>query len=137
MKKKMEEAEFPFVGYKVSKVWHKKQGRFYACLYSKNKSQKRKTISWARFLMSVFLGRFLDRGEHVDHKNNVKSDDRIENLQILTQAENSKKSAKGRTMIDLICAFCGKSFQREKRQLKKTTIGHFCNKKCLSQQLKK
>lgn len=49
----------------------------------------------------------------------------IENLQILTCAENVKKSAKGRTVITLNCDNCGKQFEREIRQFKKNEFKLF------------
>jgi hypothetical protein len=53
---------------------------------------ERKTISYARYLMSTHLGRLLTDEEHVDHINDIKLDDRIENLQILSQKENNIKA---------------------------------------------
>lgn len=64
-------------------------GRKYLCLYNGRKD--RTIISHARYLMSVSLGRFLRADEHVDHKDDDCSNDSIDNLQILTQAENNAK----------------------------------------------
>ena len=46
---------------------------------------------YARYLMAVKLGRFLTSDEQVDHIDNDRTNDVIENLQILTQEENIKK----------------------------------------------
>lgn len=48
---------------------------------------------YARYLMAVKLGRFLRDDEQVDHIDNDKTNDAIENLQILTQTENIRKYA--------------------------------------------
>lgn len=121
-------AEKPYSKYKLYKVYHKKEERFYAVLYT---PKERHTISYARYLMSIKLGRKLRRKESVDHINNIRTDDRIENLQILTPSENTKKSAKGRTYVELVCPECGKNFKRERRKVHKVKHGHpACSRKC-------
>lgn len=74
------------------------------------------SISYARYLMSCHLNRYLNRDEHVDHIDNNKLNDVIENLQILTQKENNQKN-KSRTYKTLICPICKKEFTKEARQL--------------------
>lgn len=53
--------------------------------------KEQKTISYARYLMSVKLGRELRPDETVDHIDNNKLNDDINNLQILTWKENIDK----------------------------------------------
>lgn len=92
----------------------------------------RTSVSYARYLMSVKLGRFLNPEEHVDHINNNPMDDYIENLQILSHAENNRKGRK-RTMIQLICPICNSQFEREARQVNhKIAAGKnlTCSRKC-------
>lgn len=54
------------------------------------------TMLYSRWLMQQHLGRELGPLEHVDHKDEDKTNDSLSNLQILTPAENSRKSALGR-----------------------------------------
>lgn len=75
------------------------------------------STSYARYMMSVKLKRLLLQSEHVDHIDNNRTNDVIENLQILSPLENVRKSAKGRSLVDLICDNCSKPFTREKRLL--------------------
>ena len=49
------------------------------------------STSYARYLMSISLNRYLSDEETVDHINEDKTDDRIENLQILSSTDNIKK----------------------------------------------
>ena len=53
-------------------------------------------MSYARWLMTQYLQRRLAPDEHVDHINDNSLDDRIENYQLLTPAENNSKSNLGR-----------------------------------------
>ncbi len=52
----------------------------------------RKTTSYARYLMEENLGRLLTDKEEVDHINGDFTDDRLENLQIISKADNIRKS---------------------------------------------
>lgn len=113
-------AEYPYNDYYLYVVFHKGEGRNYANLIpiDRRGALKRKTISYARYLMSVKEKRVLDKNEHVDHKDNDKTNDDIDNLQIMTLAENNVKEAKrhGRKYVRLKCPNCGCIFEKPKRQ---------------------
>jgi hypothetical protein len=104
------QADYPYNEYKLYKVFHQKEQRWYAQLVKTN--GERTTVSYARYLMSVKLKRFLTDKEEVDHKDDNKQNDDINNLQLLTKKENNEKSQKDVTFIDLICPVCGKEFKR-------------------------
>ena len=89
------EAKYPYNGYYLYKVFHKKEKRNYAVLVPKDKSLglKRHTISFARYLVSTNLKRFLTKDEEVDHIDNDSLNDVIENLQILSKDENINKQS--------------------------------------------
>ena len=57
-----------------------------------NSQIDRSTVSYARYLMSVKLGRFLTDQEEVDHIDNNKTNDDPNNLQILTPEQNREKT---------------------------------------------
>lgn len=100
-----------------------------------NYGSKVTTTSYARYLMSVHLKRFLKPNEHVDHKNNDKTDDRIDNYQILTNKNNNIKHAAevigGAKYYLLKCPVCGKEFERAQNQVDyKSTTTSVCSKKC-------
>jgi hypothetical protein len=125
----VEQAQYPWENYIIYKIYHKKQKRYYACLVSK---EHRKTTAYARYLMEVHLGRKLSKDETVDHINNNKTDDRIENFQILSVRENIRKSAKGETMVTLICPVCSKEFVQPRRQTHIIKGGNYtcCSRSC-------
>ena len=129
----------PFQEYNIYKVFHKKEQRWWACLVPIDKTKKRTTISYARYLMSAHLGRLLTKTETVDHINNNKIDDRIENLQILSRGDNSRKSIKRANYITLICPICKKEFSRnyKRTHFVKGNKNTFCSRPCTRKSLSK
>ena len=76
-------------------------------------------MSLARYMMSVHLGRILEKNEHVDHIDNNKNNDIISNLQILTQKANNEKYSKlhPKKQTEMICPVCGNTFMMDNRFL--------------------
>ena len=62
---------------------------------------KRKDLYSHRFLYECFHGVITDK-RVVDHINNIKNDNRLDNLQLITQSENTKKDYKGRKSLSPI-----------------------------------
>ena len=103
-------------------------------------THKRRTQSYSRYLMEKHLGRTLEDWEQVDHINGDCSDDRLDNLQIMTQKENKQKaiiehnrSTKYRLCI---CPTCNTEFYVEERIYQRNQIvlakdGPFCSKRCV------
>jgi hypothetical protein len=114
---------------------HKKlKGRKFVIIHYPN--GKRKSTAYARHLMEQHLGRPLTDHETVDHINNDFTDDRIENLQILSRAANASKSAKlqVKEIYTLTCVRCATEFTRpanfEKHNRKQGKAGPYCGKHC-------
>lgn len=83
----------PFIGYKGYRIWHAKEGRWYVCLVPiAGFALRRTTITMAKYKLSVKHGRVLDKKEEADHIDGDKSNDALENLQILTSKENRRKA---------------------------------------------
>jgi len=124
---------YPFTDYTVYKVFHKKQGRYYAQLINKL-DKTRTTITYAKYLLSIKLGRILSREEEVDHKDNNKLNDDIDNLHILSTEDNKQKwiddpNRKRHRIMKLTCRYCEVEFEREERQvLFKKSSNYFCSK---------
>jgi len=121
--------KYPFTknfnrAYKVSS-----QGRNTIILYN-TKTKNRKTISYARYLKSCELKRELLNTEEVDHIDDIKNNDVISNLQILTKKENIRKT---HSIPDILCVcpVCNIKFYSTKRKLhKKTNLTKCCSRKC-------
>lgn len=82
-----------------------------------NDKKDRSSTQYARYLLAVKLKRFLTSDETVDHVNDDKTDDSLENLQILTRKDNLVKANKYPD-VKLICPICKDTFYRTLTQLR-------------------
>jgi hypothetical protein len=103
-----------------------------------NSQIDRTTISYARYLYSVYLGYEVPPEFEVDHKNNDKTDDRIDNYQLLTQEQNRLKqewwyNAMIQVWHILPCTYCHGLFYITDRDLRFRNIESICcSRSCAS-----
>lgn len=96
----------------------------------------RVTQSYPRYLMELHLGRKLLPTEEVDHINHDFTDNRLENLQILSGKENKQKEMSRETRQAIrftgYCPLCGKYFERPLSRVKYNNkeSGPFCSRQC-------
>lgn len=126
------ELEHPFLDYKAAYlIFHKKMGRRQVCLVGDN---KRRTILYSKFLMSISLGRELLKEEEVDHVDGDKLNDSIDNFEVVTGVENRRRSYTfmSRSKVTLQCPVCKKDFIRERRQTHLIKGGNpsTCSRQC-------
>lgn len=86
--------------------------------------------------MQNHLGRVLESWETVDHLDNNPLNNNMDNLQILSRADNARKSNKPAQRILVTCKHCGKQFERRKAQelydrIIRKKDGPFCSKRCV------
>ena len=93
--------QVPFIGQK-----HKNGYLF--CMVRKHRQNGQKGYYVHRFVYECFNGIIPD-GKVIDHVNNIKDDNRLCNLQLMSQQENCKKSAKRRDYT-----FVAKNHQNKK-----------------------
>lgn len=131
------ELENPFKkDFKAAYLNTNKEPRRVVSLIMKN--GKRTSMSYARYLMCCHLNRFLKKEEHVDHIDNNKLNDCIENIQILSAKENNIKKNKNLGIkleedIEMNCPICGIKFKRPARNIKfkiKNGKNPTCSRKC-------
>lgn len=98
---------------------------------------RRQTQSYPRFLIEQ-QGRKLLPDETVDHINNDFTDDRFENLQILSREENARKEMERqervRKMYHFVCPHCGTDSVKPLNHMlgnwKKNRGGPYCSRRC-------
>lgn len=78
--------------------------------------RRRSSTPYARYLMAVHLGRYLDADEEVDHIDDDPTNDAIDNLQVLSIEEHLRKTTASRmaTLVEMRCSYCGTSFTRRR-----------------------
>lgn len=116
---------------KVYGPYTRKDGRKHIILYD---GINRTTISYPKYLMEQHLGRKLEDWETVDHINEDFTDDRIENLQILSRADNIRKSIVPEELINITCGWCSKITTKKAKDVrgneKKGYLIHYCDRSC-------
>ena len=109
------------------------------CLF--NNSKDRTTISYARYLMGVKLGYEVPDHLEVDHRDDDKTNDDINNLQLLTTQENIDKENKRRAGItvpyqNVVCKKCSAFFTIDtsyyNKKIKAGNKNIFCTESCRS-----
>ena len=127
------DSEHPFLDYVVYLNHHEKMDRWQVCMVN-SKDGTRRTILYSKYRMSVMLGRILGKEEEVDHKDGDKTNDKDDNLRLLSEDEHKAKTiaSRGRNVISLICPTCGDFFLRERRQTHLVKGGDrtFCTSQC-------
>ncbi len=79
--------------------------------FSMNNGYKRSIEGYEhRIVMEKHLGRKLLKDEHVHHINRDKTDNRIENLEILMNSEHQRRHTLEQ-MKDIVCLWCGRTYQ--------------------------
>lgn len=111
-----------------------KDNRRQIILYNDNRN--RSTTSYARYLMSCKLGYYVPDEYEVDHIDNDKTNDSLDNLQLLSKKDNVRKYSlldNPAKLITLVCPVCSTEFQRPKnRAYSKTRLGkeQCCSREC-------
>lgn len=83
-----------------------------------------------RAIMANYQGRELKPNETVHHLNGVKSDNRIENFELLSNPDHVLIHPTPRKRVQIICQECGKEFETWPHKLRQ--VDETCNRKYCS-----
>lgn len=111
------------------------KGRKYLTVYYRDGTKG--SMLYSRYVMEQALGYRLSVEETVDHIDEDFTNDKVENLQVLSLSENIRKSAKLRrqiTFVEVTCVRCGQKTMKELRNVKHASnqgkAGPFCGRSC-------
>jgi len=118
---------------KVYGPYTRKDGRQHVILY---KDGMRTTVSYPKYLIEQKLGRPLSSCETCDHIDGDYTNNCLNNLQVLTRADNIRKDRALRPaeIGTFTCSVCNCSFTKRMRQvranLKQNKSGPYCSRSC-------
>lgn len=104
----------------------------------KFKGRKKTTVSYPKYLMEVYLGRYLKENETVDHIDKNIHNNNLENLRILDRCEHVKIDIKRLKTQKFICPVCKIEFELTGTKLsnlisnrkRRNSSGPYCCKNC-------
>jgi len=84
--------EYPYnQDFKVGYLRTNRENRQTLYLVKNGQNKVTNSTAYARYLLAVKNGRYLESDEQADHIDNNKTNDSLDNLQILSKIENIKK----------------------------------------------
>jgi hypothetical protein len=108
--------------------------------YLRVRNERGEIVLQHRDVMERKLGRKLLSNEIVHHKNEVKTDNEPSNLETLTRAEHTSLHQAPAARVDVECAHCGQTFEKEARRIKaQAKLGrntHYCGRACKGKALR-
>lgn len=114
-------------GYTHGYEWINKENRKMISLFVNNKPGT--LMTYAKYLFTSHYEIDVQKGCDVDHINGDKTDDRIENLQIISGRYNRQKDHQVSEKVILTCPICGQEFMFDKHNLAFKN-NPTCSKKC-------
>ena len=89
-----EDGEIMNIRLRKARKGHLIKDGYLNCSITTEENKKKNYLSH-RFVFECFYG-LIEKGKQINHINNIRSDNRIKNLEIVTPSENNKKSAVNR-----------------------------------------
>lgn len=114
---------------------NKKDNRL-RCILVNKITKIKKTISYPKYLMEVYLDRYLLSDETIDHIDGNPLNNNINNLRIINRKQHAYNDVLRNKDIEVICKMCGKQFTingqniSSRNKKSKHQSGYFCSKQC-------
>lgn len=126
----------PYVGFDVYGPRTENSGRLSVSLRNAA-TQQQFTMTVARYLFSVGLGRVVERKYHVDHQDGNSKNNAPQNLQLLTGAQNRSKGSRAdgshtHKTVTFTCPVCqARVVRRDRKPSRYDPVVFLCSRGCM------
>ena len=100
--------------YKIYGPYIRKDGRKHLVLIKHSDDGKiieRKTISYPKYLVEKYMGKYIDSDDTIDHIDGNVSNNSLSNLRIIKRSLHIKSHSKVKEKVIKKCVICGKVFE--------------------------
>lgn len=123
--------------YSVYGPYTRKDGRQHVVLVKRNSNRtiiERKTVSYPKYLVEVYLNRYLSEDETVDHIDGNFNNNSLNNLRIVNRVDHAKSHVPHKKEFVKKCVICGRLYKTTNN--KRITCGNkVCAGKCTRNRL--
>lgn len=94
---------------------------------------RKQTLSYPKYLVEIFLNRYLDKDETVDHIDGNFLNNDLSNLRVINRSDHSKQDVLKREDVECVCTWCKTPFTikgNKLRQRNRRKSTGFCSKSC-------
>lgn len=116
-------------GKRVYGPYKRKDGRQIVILKSPGSKSDHQTVSYPKYLVEMYLGRYLTDEETVDHIDGNFNNNSLDNLRVIPRALYCKSHVSERRIVTKKCVVCGKEFVTTDNH-RKTCGSKNCRGKC-------
>lgn len=95
----------------------RKDGYIYGICVGHPRAQRGKYVLEHILVMEGYLGRYLNKGEIVHHKNHIRQDNRLENLQLMSDSEHRRNHnmERRKDMSNRMCHICNSNTTKARK----------------------
>lgn len=97
-------------GKKVYGPYTRKDGRQVVVLKTPGNVYDLQTVSYPKYLVEMYLGRYLSEGETVDHIDGNFNNNNLDNLRVVSRKEHCRSHVNQKEYHTKYCVICGKEF---------------------------